>query len=326
MEVAELLQPSEQTESLNQIRQFNPASISRENELGILNFSEVVPRLQSIVTTYSRLTPDVWEQISPDLKSQVYTLANSTWQIIKSIQAFSPNQQNPRQERDSLVAQLSSYSAAAFQQLSWLSLFDNQTDKKRQMEDLISKLEHANQKVESLNSQAQRALNVAKEAAAQSGISAQVTHFGQAAIDDEALSIIWFNRLCWSAGIVLLCAFSFVVAAYYGVATENTPTAIQFASAKIILLAVISYAVLLCSRQYSATKHNATINRHKQLALLTFEGFVVGAKTDEIRDAVLLKAATAIFEHQDTGYLKQSPSQTGSLQNVVELITARHPN
>jgi hypothetical protein len=326
MDVVELLQPSDQADSLNQIRQCIPESISRESELGILNFSEVVPRLKSIVTTYRRLTSNVWLQLPDDLKNQVYSLSNNTWQVIKLIQTFTPNQQNPKQERDSLVSQLSSYSTAALQQLSWLSLFDSQTDKIRQIDEFISKLDQATKKVDTLNGEAERALDVAKEAAAQSGISAQVTHFGQAAIDDEALSAKWFNRLCWSAGIVLLCSVLFVAAAYFGVATENTPAAIQFASAKIIMLAVLSYAVLLCARQYSASKHNATINRHKQLALRTFEGFVVGAKTDEIRDAVLLKAATAIFEHQDTGYLKQSSNQTGSLQNVVELITARNPS
>ena len=318
------IEPADENDSINSLRRFEIDSIARVGELGMLNFTEIVPSLAVAQKLYQKLTPDVWRQLPPDLRTTVRNLATQLWNLVVQTKSFSPNQQNPKGERDGLISQISSYVTASLQQLSWLSLLENDGTENQRLATLVANAESEFQRVTKLTADAQNALSIAKEAAAQSGVNAQVSHFGKASDDDEALATKWFGWLWKSACGVAGLALFFVVLAFWGVGTTNTPAAIQFASAKIILFAVVSYAVLLCARQYSAAKHNATINRHKQLSLRTFDSFVAGSKADEVRDAVLLKAATAVFEHQDTGYLKQSVSQTGSLQNVIELVTARH--
>lgn len=123
------------------------------------------------------------------------------------------------------------------------------------------------------------------------------------------------------AVVVAALALTSLYLAYYSDAGETITGALQFGAAKLILLGVAYYALILCSRQYSAAKHNAVVNRHKQLALRTFETFFQGSSSTEAKDAIIQRAASAVFEHQESGYLKNQPAATNPLQQFIEIST-----
>jgi len=69
-----------------------------------------------------------------------------------------------------------------------------------------------------------------------------------------------------------------------------------------------------------ARRHIAIINKHKQIALTTFETFSNAAGSDlQTKSAVLLEATHTIFSTQSTGYINPD-SDNDSSNRIVEIF------
>jgi hypothetical protein len=84
----------------------------------------------------------------------------------------------------------------------------------------------------------------------------------------------------------------------------STEQLVSFAVSRLLHLAVPLIALVFCSKQFAAERHNYVVNKHRATALATYEALAEGAKTDSARDIVLTAAAQAIFGPQATGFLK----------------------
>lgn len=83
---------------------------------------------------------------------------------------------------------------------------------------------------------------------------------------------------------------------------------IQFAGTKLFLISVFYILLSVVRRFYSASKHNAVINKHRACALETFEFLKESAKGDDTKDAILRQASNSIFSIQKSGYLFKEES------------------
>lgn len=74
-------------------------------------------------------------------------------------------------------------------------------------------------------------------------------------------------------------------------------------------------------------KHNEIGNRHRQAALQTFDALVEAADSHQAKDVILQHAANAIFQHRDSGYLKnQSNENIAPMIKSVESLTKASGN
>ena len=94
---------------------------------------------------------------------------------------------------------------------------------------------------------------------------------------------------------------------------------IQQSVSRLILVSLLTYALVISVRNFSAAKHNALVNRHRINALSTFETFALAASDNETKAAVLLEATKAVFSPQVTGLLKNEPEPAHGAQ-IIEII------
>ena len=91
----------------------------------------------------------------------------------------------------------------------------------------------------------------------------------------------------------------------------------QAVISRILVFAVLGYALFFCVKNYTAHRHNAIVNRHRQNALMTYRALVEANDTPENADIVLGQAARCIFAPQDSGYAR-SGSEDGAGVSVFE--------
>lgn len=87
----------------------------------------------------------------------------------------------------------------------------------------------------------------------------------------------------------------------------------------LVLVAVL----LFLSKIFAAERHNSVVYEDKAAALRTFRAFADSANSQEVKDAVLLRATECIFTAQPTGYLKSPievvPTPAGIIGAVPQL-------
>lgn len=91
-------------------------------------------------------------------------------------------------------------------------------------------------------------------------------------------------------------------------------------ASRTTLLSLAFFGLVFISRNYSACRHNFTVNKHREHALNTFQHFVNSCNDDHVKNAVLLETTKVIFSPTATGYLKSASDSTSGNQ-VVEIIS-----
>ena len=103
-------------------------------------------------------------------------------------------------------------------------------------------------------------------------------------------------------------------------APSSSYEVVQFTSSKLLIFGFLAYLLILSARNYSAHKHNAVVNRHRENALLTYKTLVEAGNEESTQDIVLAYAAACIFSPQETGFTNNKNELSGS-KSILELIT-----
>lgn len=102
-------------------------------------------------------------------------------------------------------------------------------------------------------------------------------------------------------------------------APQEVGNAIEATAFRVLLFSLGTFALVFSTRTYSSHRHNFVINRHRRNALATFQTFANGSDDSQVRNAILLQAATCIFSPQVSGYVRNE-SDTVTNTPVVNLI------
>lgn len=189
--MATALKPEEICVSINELRELDPTSVSRVEELGSLNFLEAKERLSQTLELYRQIDSELWDRLPAELHSSVVAGANALKTTVDAMLRFSTSTQNPANERSALVSQLNSQSAEAIRSLVWLPLLQNKSDALKKASVLTNALAGKLDEVTATLEEARQALAAAREAAAQTVVTQQVSHFGGAAAIDQASANRW---------------------------------------------------------------------------------------------------------------------------------------
>lgn len=88
---------------------------------------------------------------------------------------------------------------------------------------------------------------------------------------------------------------------------------------RILIISIALYLLSFTVKNYNNSKHNLTINRHKQNS---FEAaLVLIHHTDSGKDEIISKAAQAIFVQQKTGYIakENDNNNAGLIEQIINL-------
>ena len=161
------------------------------------------------------------------------------------------------------------------------------------------------------------ALLSVRAAAAKAGVGQQSIAFEDQVREDAAIASRWLWTVIGLGAISVVAVWNLLFA--WAPPTATTGEIVREIGGRFAVLTLLAFALGFTVRQYMSSKHNETLNRHRQNALRTFETFVSAADDKEIKDAVLLEATRAIFAPQSSGFLR-SGREPDSPSTMVEVI------
>jgi hypothetical protein len=320
-------------ESLLRMQQFDPASLSRKDDLGKqLNFEEAVLPARRLVELYKRLSTSALDDFPGGQLTLIKNVANADYSRFKSILDFSSEQENPQQARAKLIEQVRGSYDATFQQLWQFIAYgvSKTVDSQRLENESRAVLQSIQDQAAAVTTGLQKDKETSqtiladiRKVAAEHGVSQQAHYFKLEADTHESSAVSWEGATRWWAlatgGFALVSIFLHKLP---WLSPQNGYEAAQMIAGKVLLFAVLGYMLILAGRNFLAHKHNAVVNRHRQNALLTYKSISDAAKSQEKQDIILSHAASCIFAPQDTGYQHQRSSDSPAVsKTIVETVT-----
>ena len=315
-------------EKYQKLSEYKVDDLVRENDLGsALSFKEAEPIIIKTLELFNNAKSVPFDDVPYKLLNNFHAQLQNAIQRFEEFKSFKANQNNPVNQRNSLIQQLENQFDGYYQHtlpvltvglLKGNDLSVQQAKIEQLTEELEKKTQETEEKGQEYLEQLKETLKSAEEAAAKVGVSRHSQIFQQESKLHEEESIKWLR---WTVGV--LVAIVVVASVFIFLFPENDPTnaeIIQYSITKIVVLSALFFGLSVCNRNYKAHKHNATLNKHRQNALSTFETFAKAAGTDsQIKNAVLIEATHTIFSNQQTGYLN-SEKDNESSNKIVEII------
>ena len=180
---------------------------------------------------------------------------------------------------------------------------DDEIKSKQLLELLQNICLEAEKKMEKVTKESDEILAIARGTAADAGVSSNARRYEAARERHANLAWVCF---CSVIGLLVLLIGSMAIT-YSNIYHKTTgEVTLGYQEVAIIFVAILLiYAVFFCSRLFNAEKHNEIVNDNKANALGTFLAFVKATEDGEIKDQILLHAATAIFANTPTAFSKE---------------------
>lgn len=306
---------------LSKILEYSVEDLIRE-ELGKqLNFRKGKNEIQNTLDLCRTLQNNKLDVASvkqlQQIKSQVQNVQNQ----LESISEFSADQRNPVNSRNSLLSNLDKQYNTLLQKSLPVLAYSVHND-----EDLIELEKELNEKVteaETAREEIQSVLKSAREASGELGVSEHAEIFKSEANDHKTKSKNWM----WGAGIfaflTILTGILYGNLEFFQIASDATNAQIaQFLAGKLVVLSVLVYGMVWCSKNYFASQHNYVVNKYRQNSLQTFKTFVDATDNQDIKNEILQRVTETIFSERESGYNKKGGDN--QCPNLVKMITQAH--
>lgn len=319
-------------ESLSRMQKFEAQSLVRAKELGeMLSFRDAVSPAEHLIGLYQQLPQTVLELLPYDEVNKIKNGADADYNRFDQILQFDPKAANAPATRTQMIDDLQQAYDPTFKHLyPWISYSVARTTDFRRLEDdarsaiqsVRDETEQLQREMQEIKNETQGILDRTREVAAEQGVSQRAVYFKKASEEHDSKSNRWLAMtICFAIVLGIYAIGSLFIHKFPILVTDNLYQTLQIAVSKVLIFAVISYMLLISTRNFLAHKHNAIVNKHRQNALLTFQALVDAAKNSANQDIVLTHAAACIFSPQPTGYSKAPLPETPSAKTVVEMFS-----
>lgn len=171
-------------------------------------------------------------------------------------------------------------------------------------------------------------LNIARLASGETGVALHSGVFGKEANGHRWIAIGWLVASAAMAVVLTVAGIKFLPINLE--ALKDLPKGIPSGAILTSLLApraliatIGIYLLTFCAKNFRLSWHNHLVNRHRQLALNTFETFTKAASDDSAtKNAVLLEATRTIFAAANTGFVANE-NDGESVTKVFEKVIAQ---
>ena len=300
----------------------------RKTELGDdASFERARPLFDGIVELFRDLgSVDLNGTPSPTLQRATQS-AQAVLSTLESIQRFSSkNRVSPSSEQQQLITSLESQYEKLVSglgcRLGYLLVKRSEIGNvealaDRRIQELDEHVLAEKQQISTIRDEAESALGIVRDAAAHTGVRKESGVFKTQA-DKHACTATWWLLSAISSGAVSLVT-AWMTLVVWSLPSETVGELVHGIGGRFAILTLLAFVLSFCVRQYTAAKHNETVNRHRQNALQTFETFVSATADQETKDAVLLEATRSIFSAQPSGFLR-GRREAESPSTIIEVI------
>jgi hypothetical protein len=300
-------------------------------DLGEYNLDEAKPIFDRIKDVFDSLLKNpALENISQNFTNQISSELTKFLQLSENVvNSFQNTNERPqwiekiRNQEHSIIVSLGHY----FNYLTNIDPSKNE-ELKRYIVEAGNKVKELGDKLKTVDELVEGARKTAQKAEIQSFGS----FFGDCAKDNKVKAIVAFWLMMVSIIATMLLSIGYLQNIHFikeGDMTiwENLLNVInsQNIIIKIVIISLAGYLIAHFSKVYSAEKHLYVINTQRQNALNSHRQILksiqsTGSENDlETANAILLQVTRAIFDNQDTGYLKDANSPTAPMNQILEI-------
>jgi len=281
--------------SLYRMQDFDVSKLPRREILGeALCFDNAVKPAKKLVDFYKKLSLSALDDFSNTYLQQVLNSAKSDFGIFTNILNFNAGNQTS-QERDALVQKLEDRYVEVFDVLHPLISYSMhraadfeglEARARATMQEIEDKAGDLLKQLHETQFIANQTVEDIRKIAAEQGVTQQAIYFKEEAEKHSAQANRWLNWTLISGAAVLLYTLTIFVMSFYAFPkVADKYQAFQFATSKVIVFFVLSFALYFTVKNYYSHKHNSILNQHREKALLTYKAIVDAAKgsanTDE---------------------------------------------
>lgn len=319
--------------SLLRVQEFDVEQLPRKVKLGeSLNFQGSIEPAKRLISLFKRLSTTALEDFPEDILREIQRECDANHQRFTQIISFEPSaQNNPSRVRDEYIQQLKSAYDPAFKRLSpYISYsLHRSADFQRLDQDARYIFQKIKDEAGSIQSQlrtqeksAEGILKDIRETAAEQGVTQQAVYFKNESTDHNTDAGKWETRTVWIAvALGIFAIASIFLHKWTWLAPTNTFETVQLVTSKLLIFGVLTYLLILSAKNYLNHKHNSIVNKHRQNALMTYKAMIDATNDIGSREAILIQAASCIFNPQATGYTvgKETPAVSG--KSMVEILS-----
>ncbi|MEM7499743.1 MAG: hypothetical protein AAF371_17360 [Pseudomonadota bacterium] len=316
--------------SLERIQNFDTSSFDRPAELGAsLNTADFIAPANRIIALFEMIPSRIVEEFPPQRLQQLKSQADQIYNIFSEVEKFTPEIDSPTQKKKEMRESISSQYDSVFNSLYHLISYSAarvtdfqslEADGRAAVQSVLDRTEALTSQLEKDKLESQKILEEIRELAAEQGVTQMASYFKDESEYHLEEARIWAkNCLCWAFGLIVFAVLSLFLHEIDFLNPENVFQSYQLIVSKVLIFLVLSFMLILAARSFIAHRHNATVNKHRQNALMTYKAFVDAGGTPDSRDTILKHAAASVFSPQDTGYTKGSQPAGPSASTLVEL-------
>lgn len=323
---------SELEQALEDLLEVDIQTLVRSEELGMFSFEEAEPYIERTLSLFRDLQDCNLEGVPQGKLDQLKKLAMNAKERLSSFSEFNPTEvSNPQNQHQELIDQLQRQWSTYYEHVTPVIAFRSRQEidldaLERQAEGTVTRLEREASEFDESREEAEgkiaSALERVREAAAEAGVSQEAIYFEEEASAHETISWVWLGAAVLFGLSVLLYVFfalepKLLEATQEGITTQRL---LSLAVARIIVVSILTFGLVWSARNFSRSRHNYVVNRHRRNALSAFQTFVEATGDPQVKDAVLLQATRSIFAPQPTGY-SRSEAEPQSRNQLVEIMT-----
>jgi hypothetical protein len=341
------------------IAQWDLESLIHPKNGAPISFEGLKDLFQQIKSFYSEVASTNWELPPSSVAEGFVYKADSMINAMKRAQDFNVRSGDPNQASQSVInevtmASIESYNHGAFHlayartssaaisgEINALSAAaaDSRKVISEDRQKFSDRWQELEKQMESRLEALRKSNEAAREAAKIEGVAGQARAFEEQASSDKKAARNWLYASAIAVALGLFLVWGMFLAdpkGYVGglfsvikpgaTDPEKTITAllIQQGIARVLIVTLIYAAVVWCARNYFASRHNYTVNRHRSNAMQTFRAFVAGSEDKATQDFILRQVAQCAFSPQQTGYLKDeslpTPGPAADIINIAKPI------
>ncbi len=327
---------------LDKIRAFELSKLLRE-DLESLSFVECKEVFERTFALLEGLSGAVFDNCPTDYSEEAQRRLSHMRQVFQAIMDFDAKQENAIHDSELLKKRLFDTWVALYfpvRQLALLTASEQSlTAVSERLNGAILKYQDTlkggriasdrlNEEIEAseterrlLNQQVDNGIKRIDKLITDLGIKGHAKRFRDEAWINHGLSAAFLLAGGWLTKIAFDYTFESERHIQYAFARHGFHGALIALSTRLIILSLYTFGIFFCARNFSAARHNATVNGHRQNALSTFEIFTTAQDADaDTKKAVLLQAMVAIFTPQSSGYLKASEDNAPNTQTIIDLV------
>ncbi|MBY4895130.1 hypothetical protein KUL25_20405 [Rhodobacteraceae bacterium N5(2021)] len=300
---------------LARVQEFDPETLVQRERLGeAFSFEPAVEPARRLIALFKKIPTSALNEFPEQPLSKIQSASKSVFNIFESILSFNSRSPEAESQHTNLISELEAAYQPNFTNLfPFISYAVARTVDFNRLEAegraAVQTVRDETKKVVDELDQTSKSANLVLEevrsAAAEQGVNKEAILFKNEAESHETASIRWLITSVVMIAVVL--AYSILSLFFPSIPilrAESLSESIQLTASKLLIFFVLAFGLFQCIRNFSAHKHNAVTNRHRQNALMTYRTLAEAGGTQEARDTILQHAAAAVYSPNDSGYLK----------------------